>query len=259
MASQIKNKLTEYYTKYYRDDCSLPDWKSHVESRLNEEEIDRKKMKILRDNFGFDFYGKKHLIVGAGTGGLAVCLKKDYQADVFGVEPNREECEVIKIRCEENKINPNNFFMAYGEDLPFENESFDFIHCLTVLEHVNNIEKCIDEMIRVLKPTGKIIIDTPNYSFPQERHYKIYFPTFLPKFFGHLYLILLGKNHHFFSSINMLTEKGLNKILIKKANIGWFRIYFSKKKDKGKMAWLTNYLYFKKFVYPQQDIIIFKK
>lgn len=258
MKDILKEKIIAYYTKYYRDECSLPDWKSRVETRLSEESNDRKRIDILCKNLNFDFFNKKHLIVGAGTGGLAVCLKLDCRADVYGVEPSSEEYEIIKLKCIENNIDPGNFFKAYGESLPFKDNTFEYIHCFTVLEHVSNVEKCIDEMIRVLNPGGKIIINTPNYAFPQERHYKIYFPTFLPKFFGYLYLILLGKNYHFFSGINMLTDRDLNKILIKKENIGWYRLYYSKKRNTGKMSWLTNYLHFKKFVYPQQDIIIFK-
>lgn len=251
--------MVEYYTKYYRDDCSLPDWKSRSLERLDEEKKEKNRVEILCKNFNFNFFGKKHLIIGAGTGGLAVCLKKDYNSEVFGVEPNSEEYEIIKLKCLENNIDIGNFYKAYGEDLLFDNESFDYVHCYTVLEHVTNIEKCIDEMIRVVKPDGRIIINTPNYSFPQEKHYKIYFPTFLPKFFGYLYLIILRKNYHFFSTINMITEKDLNKILIRKSNINWIRFYASKTRDKGRASWLVNYLFFSKFIYPQQDIIIFKK
>jgi ubiquinone/menaquinone biosynthesis C-methylase UbiE len=259
MNKNLEEKIRAYYKNYYRDECSLPDWEIRVESRLDEESIEKKRMNDLVNNFSFNFIGKKHLLVGAGTGGLAVCLKRDYQAEVFGVEPNLQEFEIIKMKCLESGIDPNNFILAYGESLPFEDESFDFVHCFTVIEHVNDVEKCIDEMIRVTKKNGRIIINTPNYRYPYEKHYKIFFPTFLPKIFGYIYLLLLGKNYKFYSSIQRVTESSINKILIRKENIKWYRLYSSKKRDHSPAAIIVNYLFFKRFVYPQQDIVIIKK
>ena len=258
MSNELRDKLTKYYTRYYRDECSLPDWQSRVESRLKEEGKEEGRMRDLVEDFNFDFKEKKHLIVGAGTAGLAVTLKELYSADVFGVEPDEEEFEIIKLRCLENAIPQSHFHKAYGEQLPFENSLFDFAHCFTVLEHVQDVEKCLDEMIRVIRPGGRIIINTPNYAFPYEGHYKIHFPTFLPKVFGYIYLKLLGKDYKFYSTINRVTEKSINKILIRKSGIKWFRVYKPRKSLNGFFGKIINYLVFKKFIYPQQDIVIIK-
>ncbi len=48
-----------------------------------------------------------------------------------------------------------------GVDLPFENNSFDSIVCFEVLEHVFEPEKIVNEMFRVLKPGGSILLTTP--------------------------------------------------------------------------------------------------
>lgn len=48
------------------------------------------------------------------------------------------------------------------EDLPFPDESFDFITCLEVIEHLIFPERAIDEMARVLKPGGRVVITVPN-------------------------------------------------------------------------------------------------
>lgn len=48
-----------------------------------------------------------------------------------------------------------------GVDLPFENNSFDSIVCFEVFEHVFEPEKVVDEMFRVLKPGGSILLTTP--------------------------------------------------------------------------------------------------
>lgn len=48
-----------------------------------------------------------------------------------------------------------------GLNIPFEDNSFDSIVCFEVLEHVFEPEKIIQEMYRVLKPGGKLILTTP--------------------------------------------------------------------------------------------------
>jgi SAM-dependent methyltransferase len=45
-------------------------------------------------------------------------------------------------------------------DIPFANESFDYIICFHVLGHVPDEKKAIEEMYRVLKPTGTAFIST---------------------------------------------------------------------------------------------------
>lgn len=47
-------------------------------------------------------------------------------------------------------------------NLPFEDESFDMVTCQTVLIHVGNPDKALEEMKRVLKPGGTILCVEPN-------------------------------------------------------------------------------------------------
>ena len=49
--------------------------------------------------------------------------------------------------------------------LPFKNEVFDGILCTEVLEHVKNYERVIDEISRVTKTKGKVLITTPNKKY----------------------------------------------------------------------------------------------
>ncbi len=52
-------------------------------------------------------------------------------------------------------------FFYDGENIPFENHSFDSILCTEVVEHIFNIEVVLKELNRVLKPGGKILITCP--------------------------------------------------------------------------------------------------
>lgn len=250
--------MNDYYTKYYRDECCLPQWQKNVEARLHEEDDELKKMKELETLLGVSFQGQRHCIIGAGTGGLAVVLKNYFQVEVFGVEPSDQEFEIILERARAENIPTSNFHKVGGEKTPFESNYFDVVHCFTVLEHVQDVEKCIDEMLRIVKPGAKVYINTPNYAYPYERHYKIPFPTFLPKIFGKIYLVLLRKSPVFLNTVNYITEKSTNKILLRKTGFVWFRLYRPKTKNKGFLNKFFNYLLFSRFVYSNQEIILLK-
>lgn len=253
----IRQKMIDYYTHYYRDDCALSDWRLRVEQRLREEEIETDRMVDFQKKINIDFNRQKHCIVGAGTGGLAIALKEKYDCDVYGVEPSEQEFEIIQEKCEKFCIDKNNFKKEYGEKMSFPDEMFDVVHCYTVLEHVQDVDRCIKEMIRIIKPEGRILISTPNYAFPYEAHYKIIFPTFLPKLIGRLYLRILGKSSNFLNTINYITERKLNRLLHKK-NITWFRIFHSQKPSQGKMSGFFNFCKFFLNIYPNQEVVIMK-
>lgn len=47
---------------------------------------------------------------------------------------------------------------AKGENLPYENNSFDFIISRNVLDHVEDVDVCLSEMVRVLRRNGSAYI-----------------------------------------------------------------------------------------------------
>ena len=56
--------------------------------------------------------------------------------------------------------------LVIGDGLPFADESFEIVYCSDVLEHVNDLEKVISEISRVLNPNGVFLYDTINRTFP---------------------------------------------------------------------------------------------
>ena len=54
------------------------------------------------------------------------------------------------------------FFLANSESLPFENERFDGVASITMMEFVDHPENVIQEMYRVLKPDGWLIVGCLN-------------------------------------------------------------------------------------------------
>jgi len=47
---------------------------------------------------------------------------------------------------------------------PFDDDSFDEIYAIHVIEHLDSIVRAMEEIHRLVKPDGKVIIVTPHYS-----------------------------------------------------------------------------------------------
>jgi len=72
------------------------------------------------------------------------------------------------------------FIVASAEALPFGDSTFTYVVCLDSLEHFANDKRAIEEIRRVLKDNGRLLISVPNKfldvldpEFPQHRHYSI--------------------------------------------------------------------------------------
>lgn len=61
-----------------------------------------------------------------------------------------------------SKKYPNHrFLLIDGSVLPFDDNTFDIIHSLDVLEHVDDLYSVVSEVVRVLKPSWKFLIEVP--------------------------------------------------------------------------------------------------
>lgn len=236
----LKNKIRNYYKNYYLVELGLKDWKKRCELRVNEElNYSSKHLEFLQ-NIGNIFNNKKILIVGSGTGGEIICFKK-LEAEVYGIEPNEAAYNISLDKAKIHKIDQKNILMASSEEIPFPKNHFDYVICNTVLEHVNDVEKTIKEMIRVTDILGKLIIITPDYRNFWEPHYKLPLPMFLPNFIIFLILKLFSKPTNFLFTINKINSKKLINIF-KKFNINFLRVYF-KKKNSNRTNFIKNYFF----------------
>ena len=73
-------------------------------------------------------------------------------------------------RAQEAHTRAPHILNAAGEKLPLPSERFDFILSHEVLEHVEDDRKCVEEMVRVLTPGGRMAVFVPNRGYPFETH-----------------------------------------------------------------------------------------
>jgi len=171
----------------------------------------------------YDFSGKCVLVVGAGTGAESIVLASR-GAKVYGIEPDDAALSILRSKARLHNLRCENFISGVAEDIPFPDDLFDFVYCYTVLEHMKDVQRSIDEMIRVCKTGGLVFIQTPDYRFPNERHYKLAMIPFAPRWIQKLYFVLRRRPTEFLSSVNFLTEPKLNRIFWKR-NVITIRIY----------------------------------
>ncbi len=86
-----------------------------------------------------------------------------YGGRIFGLEYDFE-------RAAEARQRASHILSAAGEYLPFPAESFDLILSHEVIEHVRHDRMAVEEMVRVLKPGGRLVLFCPNRGYPFETH-----------------------------------------------------------------------------------------
>ena len=85
------------------------------------------------------------------------CGKKIYR-NIF---PENEYLGIdVKVSGRKNEEKYADMYFD-GENIPFEDNYFDFIICTEVLEHCTNPSKLISEIYRVLKAKGRALITVP--------------------------------------------------------------------------------------------------
>ncbi len=99
---------------------------------------------------------------GCGDGKIFPALVKKgiHPENIFGVEVSRQRIE----RCQEIGFK-NAIYLPLHSKLPYRDRQFDLINYLEVIEHVpeDEIDFYLEEMARVLKSDGQLIVTTPNY------------------------------------------------------------------------------------------------
>lgn len=101
------------------------------------------------------------LDLAAGTGDLAIYFRKLFGEDnrVTLADPNTEMLDYAKIRLKKKSIKKNIEFVAcYAEKLPFNDKSFDNVTIGFGFRNFTDRPKALNEIYRVLKNNGKLII-----------------------------------------------------------------------------------------------------
>ena len=129
---------------------------------------------------------KKVIDIATGTGDFAIASLKLNPDEVIGVDISSGMLEVGAKKMK-NKGHDKTIKMILGdsENLAFEDNYFDALTVGFGVRNFENLEKGLSEMLRVIRPGGKIVIlefSKPK-KFPIKQVFSFYSKYFIP-FFG---------------------------------------------------------------------------
>jgi ubiquinone/menaquinone biosynthesis C-methylase UbiE len=155
--SQVKDEVREYWNAH---PCGTQFTELEWGSKEFFDEVERFRyttQPFMNKIVGFDkFAGKKVLEIGCGLGTDLLQFARG-GADVTGIDLTPNSIELVRKHFSMENL-PVVARVADAENLPFENSSFDLVYSFGVLHHTPDTQKGIDEVYRVLKPGGQIII-----------------------------------------------------------------------------------------------------
>lgn len=149
------------------------------------------------------------LDLGCGNGNIIALLQTFLNANYYGLDLSESMIDQAEKRL------PNAHFMVGdAEKLPYTTETFDVIICNASFHHYPHPETVIDEIRRVLKAGGTLILGDPTMPFKL-------LTTFLNRFLAHSHS---GDHHIYHKSeiIALLSQSGFQVCRWSKPNYKTF-------------------------------------
>jgi 2-polyprenyl-3-methyl-5-hydroxy-6-metoxy-1,4-benzoquinol methylase len=131
-------KTSFFYKFGYKDSPHV--WKSRLE------------MLLRYKNRG------KLLDIGCALGFMLVPFSKHFE--IYGFDSSKYAINIAK------KNVKNGIFRVHNAEMPFpfKNNFFDVVTCLDVIEHLKFTDNLIENIYKVLKRDGILVLTTPNYN-----------------------------------------------------------------------------------------------
>ena len=175
----------------------------------------------------------KLLDIGCGVGDFLHTVET-HGWECIGVEPSEEAKEIARQRTKAQIIKSKEL-----ENIP--EQTFDIITMWHVLEHVDNLKWQVEQLQRLIKPTGRIVIALPNYKSYDGQYYKEKWAAYdVPRHLNHFNRNTIAK---------IFKTKGLS--LTKTDKLKWDAYYISYMSEQYKLhqlplfrgayrGWLSN-------------------
>ena len=120
-----------------------------------------RRLKMILDHAGGCLPGRL-LDDGCGVGMYLEHLAP-YAGVVIGLDFEHE-------RAKQAHLIANQVLSSASEHLPFPANTFDLVLSNEVIEHVQDDRLAVKEIIRTLKPGGRLVLFCPNRGYPYETH-----------------------------------------------------------------------------------------
>ncbi len=123
-----------------------------------------------------EFFADKKVVsvidVGTGSGDFIPVLKEVFPgAQIIGIDPNAESLKEARVKHPDA-----NFGEMNAENLKFADNSFEVASISMALHHLSDVQKALNEMKRVVKKDGWIIVNElfSDYLNPAQEVHKMF-------------------------------------------------------------------------------------
>jgi ubiquinone/menaquinone biosynthesis C-methylase UbiE len=107
------------------------------------------------------------LEVGCGTGRLLIAAcERGYKVD--GVDASKPMLDQLHLKISQRW--PVNVYLAKADNLPFDSDTFGFVYAIRLLNQTESVAyalKVIEEMCRITRPEGYVLIEFVNHYRPR--------------------------------------------------------------------------------------------
>jgi SAM-dependent methyltransferase len=104
---------------------------------------------------------RRVLEVGCGMGQLAERMTRELDGEVIAIDQSERMVELTRGRGVDARL-------ADAQELPFPDGSFDCVVAAWMLYHVRDVERALDEIVRVLGARGRLVVATNRSDHLQE-------------------------------------------------------------------------------------------
>ncbi|HLR70730.1 MAG TPA: demethylmenaquinone methyltransferase [Pseudogracilibacillus sp.] len=154
--------------------------------------------------------GSKALDVCTGTGDWAIALGKAVGKDgeVIGLDFSKNMLTIAHEKNAQEQLEQLHFTHGNAMDLPFEDNTFDYVTIGFGLRNVPDYKTVLQEMHRVTKPGGKVVcLETSQPTLIGFRQLYFFYFRFIMPLFGKLF----AKSYNEYAWLNESTRTFPNK------------------------------------------------
>lgn len=117
------------------------------------------------DALGLLRSGSRMLDIGCGSGEYTTELAPRFEK-VDGIDIERDRLDLF----EQSKLEHIDLEIMSATNMSYDDNTFDVVVMIEVLEHLANVAGSLREIQRVLNPSGSLYLTTPSRRWPFEQH-----------------------------------------------------------------------------------------
>lgn len=114
-----------------------------------------------------DLSDSRGLDVGCGDGVLLYKIKK-MDGQIFGLDKEPEGLRLAEKQLDSRGVSSGGLIEGSCYNIPLRTNSLDYVTAIELIEHLNDVDTFLKEILRVLRPEGYFVCTTPNRERDQD-------------------------------------------------------------------------------------------